>query len=112
MRRLTALTLLLLLAFADAAPAAPAPLPRRSRRSSEADRQKLLAQRVQQLKELGVTWRLGDYEGRPVVLFQVSAPGGNRGMGGGCTIRDGDLSGALGRVIQTVQRFLRAPDRL
>jgi hypothetical protein len=91
---------------------APAPLPRRDREAPHKRQERLLAECVRRLDELGVKWQAEDRDGRRSVRFTVAHPSGNSGMGGDFTVHGGDLPGALRRVIRSVEAFLKHPNRL
>ena len=113
MRRIALPLVLALLPLAlGPAMAAPAPLPRRSTETPAQKQGRLMAEYRRRLDELGVKWRVQDGRGGPWVVFRVSHPRNNSGMGGSFGVADGDLARTLREVIEEVEAYFRGKDRL
>ena len=85
---------------------APAPLPRTHRDGAQQRRERLLSECRRRLDELGVTWRLENHGGRPMLRYWVKHPNGKTGMGGADPV-DGDLVDTLRDLVKLVEAFFR-----
>jgi hypothetical protein len=109
MRRLVLPLVLAGLALASATLAAPAPLLRRDREPPNQKQRRLLDEHSRKLLELGVKWHVADGARGKSIRFNVRHPDGNSAMGGDFLVYNGDVPGALQRVIRRVEAFLTRP---